>query len=147
MHWQGKVATDPDAILSALKPYLPRLRRVGHEAGALSPWLHPELLALWLQAVCLETRNVRAAMSAQRHKTDAADALGIAHIVRTGWFRRARDVAARFGLTSRCMQCGSTAPFFRHLVNVAQGCFSQFSACRRKVKSSIRSIALSAPSV
>lgn len=28
-------------------------------------------------------------MSAQRNKTDAADALGIAHIVRTGWFRRA----------------------------------------------------------
>lgn len=89
VHWQGKVTTDPDAILSALKPYLPRLRRVGHEAGALSPWLHPGLLALGLPAVCLETRNVRAAMSAQRNKTDAADALGIAHIVRTGWFRRA----------------------------------------------------------
>ena len=28
-------------------------------------------------------------MSAQRNKTDAADALGLAHIVRTGWFRRA----------------------------------------------------------
>jgi transposase len=27
-------------------------------------------------AVCLETRQVRAAMSAQRNKTDATDALG-----------------------------------------------------------------------
>jgi transposase len=31
------------------------LRRVGHEAGALSPWLHPELLRLGLRAICLET--------------------------------------------------------------------------------------------
>lgn len=32
---------------------------------------------------------MRAAMSAQRNKTDKADALGIAHIMRTGWFRQA----------------------------------------------------------
>jgi transposase len=28
-------------------------------------------------------------MSAQRNKTDKADALGVAHIMRTGWFRQA----------------------------------------------------------
>ena len=81
------VATDPKSIAVALKPYAGRLRRAGHEAGSLSPWLHPELLALGVPAVCLETHHVRAAMAAQRNKTDAADALGIAHIVRTGWFR------------------------------------------------------------
>lgn len=32
---------------------------------------------------------MRAAMSAQRNKTDDKDALGIAHIMRTGWFRQA----------------------------------------------------------
>ncbi|MDP2333554.1 MAG: transposase, partial [Reyranella sp.] len=84
-----EVVTDPATIAAALKPFLPRLRRVGHEAGSLSPWLHPELLKFGLPAVCLETKHVRAAMSAQRNKTDAADALGLAHIVRTGWFRRA----------------------------------------------------------
>lgn len=89
VHLQISVATDPEAIMTALKPFLPRLRRVGHEAGSLSPWLHPELKALGIPAVCLETRHVRAAMSAQRNKTDAADALGIAHIMRTGWFRQA----------------------------------------------------------
>ena len=56
-----------------------RLRRVGHEAGSLSPWLHPGLVALGLPAVCLETRHVRAAMGAQRNKTDAADALGTSY--------------------------------------------------------------------
>jgi predicted NBD/HSP70 family sugar kinase len=34
---QVTVVTDPDAIKAALQPYLGRLRRVGHEAGALSP--------------------------------------------------------------------------------------------------------------
>ncbi|MER9470852.1 IS110 family transposase [Mesorhizobium sp. M0482] len=89
VHLQATALTDPDALLAVLKPFLPRLRRVGHEAGSLSPWLHPELLKLGLPAVCLETQHVRAAMSAQRNKTDAADALGIAHIMRTGWFRHA----------------------------------------------------------
>ncbi|MGX1347365.1 hypothetical protein AB7M49_000941 [Bradyrhizobium elkanii] len=84
---QTTVVTDPDAIKTALKPYLARLRRLGHEAGALSPWLHPELLKLGLPAVCLETLHVRAALNAQRNKTDKTDALGIAHIMRTGWFR------------------------------------------------------------
>ncbi len=86
---QTEVVTDPDAIAAALKPFLPRLRRAGHEAGSLSPWLQPELVKRGLAAVCLETRHVRAAMSAQRNKTDATDALALAHIVRTGWFRQA----------------------------------------------------------
>ncbi len=84
---QTEVVTDPDAIAAALKPFLARLRRAGHEAGSLSPWLQPELAKRGLPAVCLETKHVRAA--AQRNKTDAADALGLAHIVRTGWFRQA----------------------------------------------------------
>jgi transposase len=60
---KGKVAlevsvvTDPDAIKATLMLLLGRLRRVGHEAGALSPWLHPELLNLGLPAVCLETQQ------------------------------------------------------------------------------------------
>ncbi len=66
---QVTVVTDPDAIKAALKPYLGRLRRVGHEAGTLSPWLHPELLKRGLPAICLETQHVRAAMSAPRNKT------------------------------------------------------------------------------
>lgn len=89
VHLQVTAETDAAALKAVLKPFLPRLRRVGHEAGALSPWLHPEMLALGLPAVCLETKHVRAAMSAQRNKTDKADALGIAHMVRTGWFRSA----------------------------------------------------------
>jgi transposase len=65
------------------------LKRAGHEAGSLSPWLHPELKALGVPVVCLEPRQARAAMSAQRNKTDATDALGLTHLMRTGWCRLA----------------------------------------------------------
>jgi transposase len=77
---QCSVATVPEAIAKALAPFAAALRRVGHEAGSLSPWLHPALRALGVPAICLETRQVRAAMSAQRNKTDATDALGLAHL-------------------------------------------------------------------
>ncbi|KAA5602468.1 IS110 family transposase [Roseospira marina] len=91
IHLQTTVETDPDAIREVLKPMLGTLCRVGHEAGALAPWLQPELVARGVPAVCLEANHVRAAaaMAAQRNKTDATDALGLAHIVRTGWYRTA----------------------------------------------------------
>lgn len=89
MHLETSAVSDPVAIRDALKPYLGRLRRAGHEAGSLSPWLHPETLKPGLPVVCLETQHARAALSAQRNKTDKADALSIAHIMRTGWFRQA----------------------------------------------------------
>jgi len=82
------VPTEPETIAEALSEYGKSLKRVGHEAGALSPWLQPALRKLKLPAVCLETRHVRAAMAAQRNKTDATDALALAHIMRTGWFRQ-----------------------------------------------------------
>lgn len=83
------VKTEPAAIRDALAPFMRQLRRVGHEAGALSPWLQPQLLALGLPVVCLEALHVRSALTAQRNKTDASDALGIAHLVRTGWYKSA----------------------------------------------------------
>lgn len=84
---EAAVPTDPDAIATALMPWGQTLRRIGHEAGSLSPWLQPALDGLGVPAVCLETRHVRAAMAAQRNKTDQTDAQALAQIVRTGWFR------------------------------------------------------------
>jgi len=48
---EATVATDPETIWRALREHLPRLRRVGHEAGSLSPWLQAELTKLGLPAV------------------------------------------------------------------------------------------------
>lgn len=80
------VATDPEAVRCALEGYADRLLRVGHEAGALSPWLHRRLQEAGLPMFCLETRHVHAALKAQRNKTDRNDARGIARLVRSGWF-------------------------------------------------------------
>lgn len=49
----GSVATEPKVLADLLQPYAARLRRVGHEAGSLSPWLHAGLQALGLPVVCL----------------------------------------------------------------------------------------------
>ena len=66
-----------------------QLHLVGHEAGALAPWLHRELQARGLPMVLLETRHAAAALEAQRNKTDKNDARGLAQLVRSG---RSRSV-------------------------------------------------------
>lgn len=68
----------PEPLFAVLKPFLARLRRVGHEAGSLLPWLYPELKKPGLPGIRTETHHVRAALSAQRNKTDKADTLVIA---------------------------------------------------------------------
>lgn len=84
---EREIATDPDMIAGALRPYTRTVRRLGHEAGALAPWLQDGLVAAGLPASCLETRHVRATLAAQRNKTDRNDARGIAQLMRTGWFK------------------------------------------------------------
>ena len=84
---ETSVATDPEAIFAALKTYVPSLRCVGQEAGSFVAMAEVELKQRGLAAICLEAGHARAALSAMRNKTDKADARGIAHIVRTGWFR------------------------------------------------------------
>jgi transposase len=44
------------------------------------------LTAEGFDVVCMEARQVSAALSAMRNKTDKTDARGIAQILRTGWF-------------------------------------------------------------
>jgi transposase len=87
---EREAGTDPTSIGAVLAPFAPQLRRVGHEAGALSPWLHRGLTSLDLHMVLLETRHAKAALKAQRNKTDQADARGLAQLVRSGWFRDVR---------------------------------------------------------
>jgi transposase len=85
--FETTVETEPQSIAEALKPYASRLRRLGHEAGSLAPWLHRELQALGLPVVLLETRHAHSVLKAQRNKTDKNDARGLAQIVRCGWYK------------------------------------------------------------
>ncbi len=84
---ERKVASEPRAIAESLRALGFDFERVGLEAGPLSPWLHDGLRAEGLPAICIETRQMKAALQAMRNKTDRNDARGIAQVMRTGWFR------------------------------------------------------------
>jgi transposase len=60
--------------------------RLGFEAGAMSQFLFFGLQAAGFDVVCMEARQVNAALSAMRNKTDKTDARGIAQVLRSGWF-------------------------------------------------------------
>ncbi|WP_339696741.1 transposase [Celeribacter baekdonensis] len=62
------------------------IERVGFEAGTLSQHLFYGLTGEGFDVVCMEARQVNAALAAMRNKTDKNDARGIAHVLRTGWF-------------------------------------------------------------
>jgi transposase len=62
------------------------IERVGFEAGTMSQHLFHGLKAEGFDVVCMEARQVNAALSAMRNKTDKNDARGIAQVLRTGWF-------------------------------------------------------------
>ena len=52
------------------------VNRIGFEAGPLSQWLHAGLTQARFETVLLETRHVKAALSAATVKTDRKDARG-----------------------------------------------------------------------
>ncbi len=84
---EAKVASEPEAVAAFLRGLGLTLVRVGLEAGPLSQWLHAGLAAAGLPVVLLETRHVKAALSAMTVKTDRKDARGIAQLLRMGWYR------------------------------------------------------------
>jgi len=81
------VATDPGSIAKYLQSANLSLESIGLEASNLSIWLYHNLSATGYPVIVIETRHAKAAMAAQNVKTDRNDARGIAHIMRTGWFK------------------------------------------------------------
>src|SRR3712207_181712 len=82
-----KVPSEPEALVGFFSQLGLPLARIGLEAGPLSQWLHAGLTTAGFEAVLLETRHVKAALSAMIVKTDRKDARGIAQLLRMGWFR------------------------------------------------------------
>lgn len=85
---EARVASAPETLIAALKEIGLPLARVGLEACSLTAWLHDELCAGGLPAICIETRKANAAMRTMPNKTDRNDARALAQIMRTGWFRQ-----------------------------------------------------------
>jgi transposase len=82
-----KVASEPEALVRYFDELGLPVGRIGLEAGPLSQWLHAGLIAAGREVVLLETRHVKAALSAMTVKTDRKDARGIAQLLRMGWYR------------------------------------------------------------
>ena len=99
---EGSVLTEPEAIAGFLKSTGLSFERVGLEAGGLTPWLYHEMHAMALPVICIETRHAKAALKAQNVKTDKNDARGLAHIMRTGWYR---VVHVKSDKSQKCGSC------------------------------------------
>ena len=84
---EAKVASEPEVLIRFLQTQELEIGRVGLEAGPLSQWLHAGLVGAGFETVLLETRHVKAALSAMTVKTDRRDARGIAQLLRLGWYR------------------------------------------------------------
>ena len=84
---EGKVASEPEALIAWFGSLGFGLTRIGLEAGPLSQWLYAAMQKAGLGVELLETRHVRKAFETMPVKTDRNDARGIAQLMRLGWFR------------------------------------------------------------
>ena len=84
---EGKVASEPEALIAWFSSLGFGLTRIGLEAGPLSQWLYAAMQKAGLGVELLETRHVRKAFETMPVKTDRNDARGIAQLMRLGWFR------------------------------------------------------------
>ena len=81
---ETKVASEPETLVAFFRQLGLPMTRIGLEAGPLSQWLHAGLTQAGFDVVLLETRQVKAALSAMVVKTDPKDARGIAQLLRMG---------------------------------------------------------------
>jgi transposase len=65
---ESKVESEPEAIGELLHAIGRPYKRVGLEAGPLSQWLYSGLASAGFPVICVETRHMKAALSAQINK-------------------------------------------------------------------------------
>jgi transposase len=85
---EGKTASEVADIIAVLDELDVDIGEVGLEAGTLTQYLTYGLQFAGYDVVCMEARQVKAALSAMRNKTDKNDARGIAQLLRSGWYSR-----------------------------------------------------------
>ena len=84
---EGVVDSDPEAIAVYVRSKAPDAERIGLETGPTSTWLWTELKQLGLPVICIDARHAKAVLKMQINKSDRNDAIGIARIMQTGWFK------------------------------------------------------------
>ena len=85
---ETKLASDVQDIVAYLDDLELEISVVGLEAGTLTQYLTYGLQAAGFEVICMEARQVKAALSAMRNKTDKHDARGIAQLLLSGWYSR-----------------------------------------------------------
>src|ERR1700687_5039422 len=83
----GVVDQDPEATAVYVRSKAADAVRVGLETGPTSTWLWTELKRLGLPVICIDARHAKAVLRMQVNKSDLNDAIGIARIMQTGWFK------------------------------------------------------------
>jgi transposase len=123
---EGKVASEPQALIGWFGSLGLKLERIGLEAGPLSQWLYAGLRQAGLAVELLETRQVRAVLATMPVKSDRNDARGIAQLIRMGWFRpvHCKSMAAqevRAVLTARKLVQSKLLDLENHLRGILRG--------------------------
>jgi transposase len=85
---ETKLTSEVEDIVAYLDNLDLDIASVGLEAGTLTQYLTYGLQLAGYEVICMEARQVKAALSAMRNKTDKHDARGIAQILRSGWYSR-----------------------------------------------------------
>ncbi len=85
---ETSVPSEIEDITAVLDSFDGDVVSVGLEAGVLTQYLTYGLQSTGYEVICMEARQVKAALSAMRNKTDKNDARGIAQILRSGWYSR-----------------------------------------------------------
>ena len=85
---EGKTDSEVADIIAFLDELGVEITEVGLEAGTLTQYLTYGLQFAGYEVACMEARQVKAALSAMRNKTDKNDARGIAQLLRSGWYSR-----------------------------------------------------------
>jgi transposase len=150
---EAEVPTCPDALADLLPAHRGHLERVGLEAGPMSEWLVCGRAGHGIEAVLIETRQAKKALSAMTVKTDRNDARSLAHLLRMGWFRPVHVKAAcareqRARLAARTTMVRQ----LRDLENSIRGLLRGFglrvpSLCRGSWAEAVRSLVEGHPSL
>jgi len=120
---EGVVVSEPEAIAAFINEQAPGVDRVGLESGATSTWLWRELTRRAVPVICIDARHASAALSMQVNKSDRNDALGLARIMQTGWYRQVQvkseaSHTIRTLLTSRALLINTKRTLENHLRGV-----------------------------
>src|SRR6516162_2722467 len=87
---EGVVGFDPEVIAAFVRSKAPDAVRIVLESGPTATWLRSELKRLGIPVICIDARHAKAVLKMQINKSDRNDAVGIARIMQTGWFKEVR---------------------------------------------------------